>query len=70
MLLLHETVSEHGTIQRQIPKLLWTRSATRIDLYRRIRIVQDYIHANLAEPFSLGDAASTVSLSKPAVQAV
>ncbi len=64
MLMLADLLCEHKEIGRRISKLPWTRSATRSELYRRIQIARDYIHANLAEPFSISQSASIATLSK------
>lgn len=57
-------MSEHADVRKRLAKLSWSRCGTRTELYRRIHVARDYIHANMGEPFSLDLIASTAALSK------
>ncbi|MEO1336320.1 MAG: AraC family transcriptional regulator, partial [Myxococcota bacterium] len=64
LLLASGIVRQHHAINRTIARLPWERQTTRIELYRRVHIGRDYIHAHLDEAFSLEDAARASALSR------
>ena len=55
---------EHDAIGARIARLPWQRAATRVELFRRVRIGRDYLHAYFDRPFSLADAARASRLSR------
>ena len=63
LLLLAAMVTDHALIRKRVSELPWSRPATRAELFRRIHQARDYIHANLAKPFSLKDTAQIATLS-------
>ena len=64
LLLMADVVREHESIDRQTSALPWVRPSTRQELFRRVHTGRDYLHANLAEPFSLAAAARAAKLSR------
>lgn len=48
---------------QEIEQLAPTHQSTRVELYRRLSLAKDYIHATLAESHSLADIAKIVHLS-------
>jgi len=56
-------VAAQETTRVRIARLPWARAATRRELYRRIHVARDYMHACLAEPFSLAETARAAALS-------
>lgn len=56
-------VAAEKTVRTRIARLPWMRAATRRELYRRIHVARDHMHAYLAEPFSLVVAARAAGLS-------
>ncbi len=64
VLLMADVVREHQTIDLKTSRLPWVRSSTRQELFRRVHTGRDYVHANLAEPFSLTAAARAANLSR------
>jgi len=58
-----DIVSEHRGIQKRIANQSQARMTTRLELYRRIHISRDYMHAHLREPQPLLETARAASLS-------
>lgn len=56
-------VTEHLGIRKRISGLPQAKLKTRSELFRRIHLARDYIHAHFAEPFSLNETARYVSMS-------
>ena len=57
-------VCEHRSIRQKVSRLPWARASTRSELYRRVHVGRDYMHAHLAEPFSLTQAARAACMSR------
>jgi AraC-like DNA-binding protein len=56
-------VGHEKTIRQRIAGLPWVRASTRSELYRRLHLARDHMHAHMDEPFSLGRTAGAAALS-------
>jgi AraC-like DNA-binding protein len=56
-------VGAQHLVRSRMARLPWARAATRRELYRRIHVARDRLHACLAEPFSLAETAREAALS-------
>ncbi len=63
-LLMSEVIREHHSIECYVSNLPWTRPSTRAELFRRVMIGRDFLHAHLTDPFSLESAARAAMLSR------
>jgi AraC family transcriptional regulator len=54
--------SQRG-LRREVANLPATRASTRAELWRRVSVGRDYLHANLAGPVSLAEVAAAACLS-------
>lgn len=61
--LLVQLLDVHRDVLRQSEGLPAVREATRLELYRRVHIARDYIHACLHEALTLDDIANIAALS-------
>jgi len=61
--LLASMVATQYTVRRALNELPAARLATREELWRRVNLARDYLHAHLSTRVSLSDAAKTACLS-------
>jgi AraC-like DNA-binding protein len=50
-------------VYRQIETMPAARPSTRVELYRRLHLARDFMHASLGDPLSLNEIAAQVALS-------
>ena len=62
--LASDIVREHRRVERRVERLPWARAATRSELFRRVHVGRDYLHAHLSAPFSLEKTAKTATMSR------
>jgi AraC family transcriptional regulator len=61
---LERLLHRHRALGRQIEMLPAVRAATRVELFQRLHIARDYMHAAFAEPLTLEDVSTIACLSK------
>jgi AraC-like DNA-binding protein len=62
-LLLMRMMHVQFTLYREVEQMPLARHATRLELYRRLHLARDYIHANLNRPLNLEEIAGVAHLS-------
>jgi AraC family transcriptional regulator len=62
-LLTRMMVAQQNILLNEVEQLAPARQATRLELYRRLHIARDYIHASLSEAITLHDIAQAAALS-------
>lgn len=63
ILLAFDLISENKNIERKIAELPYAKYKTRSELFRRIHVARDHIHAHYSDPFSLTETARVASMS-------
>jgi AraC family transcriptional regulator len=64
LLLLVRMLESESGVQRAIARLPRARRSTRQEMFRRVHLGRDYLHANLDRAVSLADAASAAAMSR------
>lgn len=62
--LLHYLLGQHRYLLQQVAKLPAIKSATRLEVYRRLSFALDYLHAHAGEAIDLDALAAAACLSK------
>jgi AraC family transcriptional regulator len=64
LVLLAIMLESESTVRRCIDRLPRARHSTRLEMFRRVHLGRDYLHANLGRPVLLAEAAHAAAMSR------